>query len=221
MENRINNSNSIVIQRGDIVYADFGKNTTTQSSLQEGVRPSIVISNDVGNHFSPVCILIPLTGSTTKKSLPTHVQIIKDNYNNLDKTSIALLEQVITLPKSKILDKIGKCSPIIMKEIEKALKISLAITDMKTEKVNIPKKEIIIEKEHFDRTRVTDIAETINGLEEFCNKYSSIDLRDIKASIKTHLYELKKYCAEYEIAWKFFYKSKLITKQNELISKLG
>ena len=218
MENRINNSNSLsnVIQRRDIWFTDLGQN---MGSMQNGIRPCLIISNDVGNRHSPCCIIVPLTSSTTKRPLPTHVSINRDANNNLEKNSIVLLEQIITVDKRKLIDKIGKCSFEVMAKIDKAIKISLAINDVNVESVNNYRNNLAPLK--FDTDRAKDLGIAINKIENIINTSES-NLIDLEDTIKVLLYELKFYCSGFEnINYRFFYKPIPRITKHELAQKLG
>lgn len=108
-------------KKGDIYYASLqGK-----GSEQQGYRPVLIIQNDTGNRFAPTLIVCPIT-SRTKNDLPTHVKVGTDILN---KESIILTEQILTIDKSRIMgDKVGCLNKESLEEVEKAVKISLNIT---------------------------------------------------------------------------------------------
>lgn len=108
--------------RGDIYIA---KLNPTIGHEQGGVRPVLVIQNDVGNYHSPTIIVAPLTSRTHKTSLPTHVCI--SDRAKLEKNSIVLLEQIRTLDKSRLGDFLGKLNAMEMIAVNKAISISLDI----------------------------------------------------------------------------------------------
>jgi len=114
----------INIKRNEIVLVKLSK---AEGSVQTGVRVCVVIQNDMGNKFSPTTIVIPFTSKTTKAKLPTHVEIIKNNINNLEVDSTLLCEQILTIDKSQIIRKVGKMDRKDVFSINKALKISLNI----------------------------------------------------------------------------------------------
>ena len=122
--------NKIHIKRGDLVLIDFGDKKHVQGSEQHGIRPAIIIQNDVGNKFSPTTIVVPITKSKTKKLLPTHVHIEKSYLAEMGHAhnSIALLEQVKTVDKGRIVKHLGKqLKPSKLKEIDKALLVSIGL----------------------------------------------------------------------------------------------
>ena len=108
-------------RRGDIYKANLNPH---RGSEQGGTRPVFVLQNNVGNYFSSTLVVAPLTSKVrSKKSLPTHY-VIK-NVPELAEESLVLLEQITTIDKSRVLTYIGKVSGEEMKEIEKAIQISL------------------------------------------------------------------------------------------------
>lgn len=107
--------------RGDIYYADL---SPVRGSEQGGIRPVLIIQNDVGNKHSPTTIIACLTTKcAVKHKLPTHIVLSKDC--GLPKDSMALLEQIRTVDKSRLSNKIGRVSEEDMRRIEKGLLISL------------------------------------------------------------------------------------------------
>ncbi|MEW8993875.1 type II toxin-antitoxin system PemK/MazF family toxin [Clostridium sp.] len=112
---------TIVIKRGDIFYADL---SPVVGSEQGGIRPVIIIQNDVGNRYSPTVIVSAITSQINKAKLPTHVEISSEEYG-LNKDSVVLLEQVRTLDKRRLKEKIGHMTDEDMTKVDVALKISL------------------------------------------------------------------------------------------------
>lgn len=112
----------MLLKRGEIYYINNGSAEHKARCEQAGVRPAVVISNDIGNYYSPVVIVAFLT-TQNKKYLPTHVETF-----GTGKKSTVLLEQPTTVSKDKILGKcIGKLSEKEMKEVDKALSVSLGL----------------------------------------------------------------------------------------------
>ena len=112
------------IIRGDIYYADL---SPVVGSEQGGVRPVLVIQNNVGNKFSPTVIIAAITSQLTKAKLPTHIELNKDKYN-LQKDSVVLLEQIRTLDKKRLKDKVCSIDEITMRQVDVAMMVSLGIT---------------------------------------------------------------------------------------------
>ena len=112
------------IRRGDIYYAELNP---VVGSEQGGIRPVLIISNDIGNSHSPTVIIAAITGKTqTKAKLPTHTEV-KD-VEGLDRDSIILLEQIRTIDKQRLKNHMGTMPNNIMARVDKALAISLAMT---------------------------------------------------------------------------------------------
>ena len=110
------------IRRGDLFYADLNP---VVGSEQGGIRPVLVIQNDVGNHFSPTVVAAAITSRKAKNSLPTH--ILLENVPGLAPTSLLLLEQLRTIDRKRLCGYIGRISKEKMLEIDAALAISIGI----------------------------------------------------------------------------------------------
>ena len=110
------------IRRGDLFYADLNP---VVGSEQGGIRPVLVIQNDVGNHFSPTVVAAAITSRKAKNSLPTH--ILLENVPGLAPTSLLLLEQLRTIDRKRLRGYIGRISKEKMLEIDAALAISIGI----------------------------------------------------------------------------------------------
>ena len=113
----------MLIKRGDIFYADL---SPVIGSEQGGVRPVVVIQNDIGNKYSPTIIVAAITSQLNKAKLPTHVNVEAKGVP-LPKNSVILLEQIRTIDKKRLREKIGRFGDNIMEEIDKAILISLAL----------------------------------------------------------------------------------------------
>ncbi|MDR1101016.1 MAG: type II toxin-antitoxin system PemK/MazF family toxin [Clostridiales bacterium] len=108
------------VKKGDIYYADL---SPTKGSEQGGVRPVIVVQNDVGNEHSPTTIIVPLTSKTDKPSLPTHIKIYNNNWG-LSRNSTVLAEQVRVVDKTRLLSKIGRIDACMTQRIDEVLKVN-------------------------------------------------------------------------------------------------
>lgn len=112
------------IKKGDIFLADLDH---TVGCEQKGIRPVVVIQNNIGNKFSPTLIIAPLTSRTpTTNDLPTHVELLKSN-TLLRYNSIVLLEQIRTIDRIRLKGYVCSISDDDMKMIEKSIKVSLGI----------------------------------------------------------------------------------------------
>lgn len=113
----------LVIKRGDIFYADL---RPVIGSEQGGVRPVLIIQNDTGNKHSPTVICAAITSKMNKAKLPTHVEIDAEKYGII-KDSVILLEQIRTIDKSRLKEKVCHLDNDVLKKIDKALLISFAL----------------------------------------------------------------------------------------------
>lgn len=111
------------IKRGDMYYADL---SPVIGSEQGGVRPVLIIQNDVGNKYSPTVIAAAITSQTTKNRLPTHININSSEYG-LVKDSVILTEQIRTIDKSRLKEKIGQIDPLTMNLVNNALGVSFGL----------------------------------------------------------------------------------------------
>ncbi|ABK61135.1 pemK family of DNA-binding proteins [Clostridium novyi NT] len=114
---------TIVVKRGDIFYADL---SPVVGSEQGGIRPVLIIQNNVGNKYSPTVIIAAITSQINKAKLPTHVEISSEEYG-LNKDSVVLLEQIRTLDKKRLKEKIGHMSDKDMRKVDEALLISVGL----------------------------------------------------------------------------------------------
>ena len=114
----------MVIRRGDIFYADL---RPVVGSEQGGVRPVLIIQNDVGNRHSPTVICAAITSQMNKAKLPTHVELDSQKYA-LVKDSVVLLEQLRTIDKRRLKDKVCHLDQAMLDKVNHALEISLELT---------------------------------------------------------------------------------------------
>lgn len=114
----------MIIRRGDIYYADL---RPVVGSEQGGVRPVLIIQNDVGNRHSPTVICAAITSRLNKANLPTHIELNAGNYDMV-KDSVILLEQLRTIDKKRLKDKVCHLDTITMEKVNRALEISLELT---------------------------------------------------------------------------------------------
>lgn len=112
------------IRRGEIYYADL---SPVVGSEQGGVRPVLIVQNDVGNRYSPTVIAAAITSQREKTKLPTHIELAAEN-SGLQKNSIVLLEQIRTLDKKRLKEKMGRLDESAMDKIDNALSVSFGLT---------------------------------------------------------------------------------------------
>lgn len=114
-------SEILMVKRGELYYADL---SPVIGSEQGGVRPVLVVQNDVGNKYSPTIIAAAVTSKIDKAKLPTHIELSAREYG-LSKDSVVLLEQIRTLDKTRLKERIGQVSADKMRKINEALLVSL------------------------------------------------------------------------------------------------
>lgn len=113
----------MAIKRGDVFFADL---SPVVGSEQGGTRPVLVIQNDIGNRFSPTVIIAAITAQIQKAKLPTHVEIDAERYH-FERDSVILLEQVRTIDKSRLTDKITQLDEFLMEQVDQALEVSFGL----------------------------------------------------------------------------------------------
>ncbi len=111
------------IRRGDIYFADL---RPVVGSEQGGIRPVLIIQNDVGNRHSPTVIAAAITSQMNKARLPTHIELSASSYG-LTRDSVILLEQIRTIDKRRLLEKMGRLDKSAMAEVDSALAVSFGI----------------------------------------------------------------------------------------------
>lgn len=111
------------VKRGDIFYADL---SPVVGSEQGGVRPVLIVQNDTGNRYSPTVIAAAITSQVNKARLPTHIELSSPNYG-LTKDSVVLLEQIRTLDKRRLREKMGRVEPEVMEKIDSAIAVSFGL----------------------------------------------------------------------------------------------
>jgi mRNA interferase MazF len=115
----------LIVKRGDVYFADL---SPVVGSEQGGVRPVLVIQNDIGNRFSPTVIIAAITAQIQKAKLPTHVEIDAKRYG-FERDSVILLEQIRTIDKQRLTDKITHLDDEMMEKVNEALQISLGLIE--------------------------------------------------------------------------------------------
>ena len=113
----------MIIKRGDIYYADL---SPVVGSEQGGVRPVLIIQNDIGNKYSPTVIATAITSQINKAKMPTHIELDANEYG-LSKDSVVLAEQIRTIDKKRLKEKIGHLDDELMNKVNEALEISFGL----------------------------------------------------------------------------------------------
>ncbi|CAM5188061.1 mRNA interferase OS=Ureibacillus acetophenoni OX=614649 GN=SAMN05877842_111147 PE=3 SV=1 [Ureibacillus acetophenoni] len=113
----------MIVKRGDVYFADL---SPVVGSEQGGTRPVLIIQNDIGNRFSPTVIIAAITAQIQKAKLPTHVEINAHKYG-FERNSVIFLEQLRTIDKSRLTDRITQLDDELMDKVDEALEISLGL----------------------------------------------------------------------------------------------
>ena len=113
----------MIIKRGDMYYADL---SPVVGSEQGGIRPVLIIQNDVGNKYSPTVIIAAITSRINKTKLPTHMELDAKNFG-LPKDSVILLEQIRTIDKTRLKEKIGHLDETLMDNVDRGLSVSFGL----------------------------------------------------------------------------------------------
>ena len=116
----------LIIKRGEIYFAQLNP---VIGSEQGGVRPVLVVQNDIGNQYSPTTVILAITGRINKAKMPTHVEIQAEEYG-LERDSVILAEQIRTIDKMRLKQKIAALDEETMSKVDQALIVSLGLTDL-------------------------------------------------------------------------------------------
>jgi len=114
-----------MIKRGDVFYADL---SPVVGSEQGGIRPVLILQNDIGNKYSPTVIVAAITAQIQKAKIPTHIEVSAELYG-LEKNSVILLEQIRTIDKQRLTDKITHLGDELMEKVNEAINISLGLIE--------------------------------------------------------------------------------------------
>ena len=117
------------VKRGDIFYADL---SPVVGSEQGGLRPVLIVQNDIGNKYSPTVIAAAITSQVSKTKLPTHIDVFADNFG-LAKDSVILLEQIRTLDKRRLKEKMGHLDDGLMSRVDDAISVSFGLNTADTD----------------------------------------------------------------------------------------
>ena len=120
----------MTIKRGDIFYADL---SPVVGSEQGGLRPVLIVQNDIGNRYSPTVIAAAITSKLGKNKLPTHIDVLRCETVDTDalglaKDSVILLEQIRTLDKRRLKEKMGHLDDVTMRGVNTAIQVSFGLT---------------------------------------------------------------------------------------------
>lgn len=162
-----------IIKRGQVWMANLG---TTIGSEQGGKRPVLVVQNDIGNKYSPTLTVVPLTSKQNKNKLPTHVMI---NEPYLTEISIALIEQVRTIDKVRLIEFMGKTNDYIMIEIDRALEIQNGL------------------RKEFSYDKAFEILDQIVNINKIINQIGN--LAGLNSNKNFLMKQFKEYCSDHRI----------------------
>lgn len=163
------------IKRGDVFFADL---PNVGGSVQVGLRPVTIIQNDMGNKFSPNIIIVPLTSELKKTNLKTHF-VIKARNSCLKEDSMTLCENIMSIPKTRLVSYLGRLNDFTMSKIDMCLQVSIALD-----------KPV----EEMDFNYIEEKVAQISKLERVQKIANSNELTDVILEMKR---ELKKYCLKY------------------------
>ncbi|BAO04990.1 toxin-antitoxin system, toxin component, MazF family [Clostridium botulinum B str. Osaka05] len=174
-----------MLTRGEIIKVDLGEPIGVK---QGGIRPCVIVANDLCNRYSKGIHIIPFTSNLDKKRMKTHMFVRKSELNGLTKDSILLGEQITLISTMQILDVIGKLTDEQMDIVDEKLEIQLAL-------------------KKADKRRIQKMVKNIKQLESYIerNEQQSNDLIKI---LKSNVVDFKDYCDEYKIDSSMYYKSK-------------
>lgn len=116
------------VKRGEIYFANLGDSSCNLNSEQEGFRPVLILQNDIGNKYSPTVVVACLTSKIYKNKIPTHVFLCGENYN-LNCDSLVLCEQIKTIDKKRLRQKMATINDTDQNRIDRAVKLSLGLTN--------------------------------------------------------------------------------------------
>ncbi|GCD12874.1 type II toxin-antitoxin system PemK/MazF family toxin [Clostridium tagluense] len=181
----LNERGKLVVNKFEIIWCDLG---ITIGSIQGGLRPCVVVSNNKCNFFSPVIHVAPITSVMTKATMPTHIEVV---HIGLDKDSIILVEQTTSIDKKQIKSSVGNLDLATIKRLKNALKIQIDLVD-ELEPINY---------RYIDEV-IRDIMESKRRYLEYKDEYF---LRIYKTTMKT----LEIYCIKYKKDYKELAKERI------------
>jgi mRNA interferase MazF len=190
-------------KRGMVAWVDLdGSN-----SVQRGIRPALIIQNDIGNKHSPTLIVAPLT-TRKKRDMPTHLIMLKEKYKFLKSDSIVLLEQIVTVGKEKVGDYIGRLDTKDIVKLNTAISISLGLIEPQRNIIDIDTLKII--KSKVSAIKICDIM-----LSKCRDKEKNIDfVNDITQEKQDHIANLQRICLLNGLNMENYYEIKAVGAGN-------
>jgi len=195
----------IIVRRAEVYWSDL---QGSQGSEQGGERPVLIIQNDVGNTYSPTTIVAVITSQLTKAKLPVHVELQKE-INNMPQDSVILFEQIRTLDKRRLKDKICELDELMMKKIDKAIGTSLGIKVAEPEQEKTSKTEKApLEKLHEKlRNKIEEMLDDIYTYEKALCKTRNESLRNnLIEQREAFLWLLQNFCENNKLNYRDYYK---------------
>ena len=194
-------------KRGNVHWVDFG---ITDGSEQGGVRPAVIIQNDIGNKYSPTLIVCPISSEIKKKELPTHVYLSEYKMYGLTKPSQVITEQIRTIDKTKVGDHIGYIDETAMLKVNKALEVS----------VQIGKANIVYEPREIKSIKIK--VEKIKILDSFLATWFSqrTDIEQVKDFIQERanlIEDLNRFASSFKIDYREYYKPMVYREDKRMV----
>ena len=208
-------STEVEYKRGMIFWCDLGTISNGERDCeQRGLRPCIIIQNDIGNKYSPTVIVAAITSQINKAKYPTHVEISSKKYD-LSKDSIVLAEQTRTLDKKKVGDYIGMLDEIDMQRLNKAVGISIGLVEVQKQINNNNVTNIKEVKIATEIGKELDLYDTV--IKKWIDNGKSINLiKEICQERQDKLGELRRLCDKYNLNINKFYQDYNQTSQQKV-----
>ena len=199
----MNTNLNTIVKRGDIYLVDLGKENKVGSE-QTGIRPVIIVQNEIGNRFSPTVIVATITSQTQKKRMPTQVLIGKES--GLLTNSMAMMEQLLVISKERLGKYIGTAPNNIMEEIDKALKVSLELEKIERKEIQEAKRKAKL---------IEDMDNVIKSWLDMGRDVSEI--YDFISERQARINDLKRYCENFQLAYTDYYAVSMDMKKEQQI----
>ena len=198
----MNTNLNTIVKRGEVYLVDLGKENKIGSE-QTGIRPVIIVQNEIGNKFSPTVIVSTITSQTQKKIMPTQVLIEKES--GLLTNSMAMMEQLLVISKERLGKYIGIAPNNIMEEIDKALKVSLELEKIERKEIQEAKRKAKL---------IEDMDNVIKAWLDMSRDVSEI--YDFISERQARVNDLKSYCENFQLLYTNYYASTIDTMKKEM-----
>ena len=198
----MNTNLNTIVKRGEVYLVDLGKENKVGSE-QTGIRPVIIVQNEIGNKFSPTIIVATITSQTQKKRMPTQVLIGKES--GLLTNSMAMMEQLLVISKERLGKHIGTAPNNIMEEIDKALKVSLELEKIERKEIQEAKRKAKL---------IEDMDNVIKAWLDMSRDVSEI--YDFISERQARVNDLKSYCENFQLLYTNYYAASIDTMKQEM-----